>query len=65
MGIETPRRVRASLIGWRTEFDYSHRCLVTHSPPLPDDLLVNAADEVRIRQDLVLVALGKRTADFP
>jgi adenine deaminase len=38
---------------------------VTHSPPLPDDLLVNAADEVRIRQDLVLVALGKRTADFP
>ena len=34
------------------------------SAPLPDDLLVNAADEVRIRQDLVLVALGKRPADM-
>ncbi|NGN43462.1 adenine deaminase [Mesorhizobium sp. CGMCC 1.15528] len=30
---------------------------------LPDDLLINAADEIRIRQDLVLVALGKREAD--
>ena len=30
---------------------------------LPDDLLINAADEVRLRQDLVLVALGKRPAD--
>jgi adenine deaminase len=30
---------------------------------LPDDLLINAADEIRIRQDLVLVALGKRKAD--
>ena len=37
---------------------------MTHSSPLPDDLLVNAADEVRIRQDLVLVALGKRPADM-
>ena len=31
--------------------------------PLPDDLLIDAADEVRIRQDLVLTALGKRPAD--
>lgn len=31
--------------------------------PLPDDLLINAADEVRIRQNLALVALGKRPAD--
>jgi adenine deaminase len=30
---------------------------------LPDDLLINAADEVIIRQDLTLVALGKRPAD--
>jgi adenine deaminase len=30
---------------------------------LPQDLLIDAADEVRIRQDLVLVALGKRAAD--
>ncbi len=30
---------------------------------LPDDLLINAADEVRIRQHLALVALGKRPAD--
>ena len=30
---------------------------------LPDDLLIDAADEVRIRQDLVLTALGKRPAD--
>ncbi len=35
---------------------------MTHSP-LPDDLLIEAGDEVRIRQDLVLVALGKRPAD--
>lgn len=31
--------------------------------PLPDDLIINAADEVRIRQDLVLTALGRRPAD--
>ncbi len=31
---------------------------------LPDDLLINAADEVLIRQDLALVALGKRPADL-
>ena len=37
---------------------------MTASNPLPDDLLVNAGDEVRIRQDLVLVALGKRPADL-
>jgi adenine deaminase len=37
---------------------------VTKSSSLPDDLLVNAADEVRIRQDLVLVALGKRPTDL-
>ncbi|MGF6231834.1 adenine deaminase [Inquilinus ginsengisoli] len=30
---------------------------------LPDDLLIGAEDEVAIRQDLVLVALGKRPAD--
>ena len=30
---------------------------------LPDDLLITAADEVKIRQDLLLVALGKRPAD--
>jgi adenine deaminase len=30
---------------------------------LPPDLILNAADEVRIRQDLLLVALGKRPAD--
>jgi adenine deaminase len=28
-----------------------------------DDTLINAADEVRIRQDLVLTALGRRPAD--
>ncbi|WP_193337215.1 adenine deaminase [Devosia beringensis] len=31
--------------------------------PLPDDLLIHATDEVRIRQNLALVALGKRPAD--
>lgn len=31
---------------------------------LPDDLLIAAADEVKIRQDLTLVALGRRPADF-
>ena len=30
---------------------------------LPDDLLVNAVDEVSIRQDLTLTALGRRPAD--
>ena len=30
---------------------------------LPDDLLIDAAQEVAIRQDLVLVALGRRAAD--
>jgi adenine deaminase len=34
------------------------------TPPLPDDLLINAADEVLIRQDLTLVALGKRPAEL-
>lgn len=29
----------------------------------PDDFLISAADEVRVRQNLVLVALGKRPAD--
>lgn len=32
-------------------------------PHLPDDLIINAADEVAIRQHLALVALGKRPAD--
>lgn len=31
--------------------------------PLPQDLLIEAADEIRIRQHLALVALGKRPAD--
>ncbi len=31
--------------------------------PLPDDLLIDAASETLIRQDLVLTALGKRPAD--
>lgn len=31
---------------------------------LPDDLLIGAEDEVAIRQDLVLTALGKRPADM-
>lgn len=30
---------------------------------MPDDLLINAPDEVVIRQDLVLTALGRRPAD--
>jgi adenine deaminase len=30
---------------------------------LPDDLFINGADEIAIRQDLTLVALGKRPAD--
>ena len=33
------------------------------APALPDDLLIGAEDEVAIRQDLVLTALGKRPAD--
>ena len=35
------------------------------APPnaIPDDLLINASDEIRIRQDLVLTALGHRPAD--
>ena len=32
--------------------------------PLPDDLILNAADEVTIRQNLTLVALGKKPADL-
>src|ERR1700737_3039801 len=40
------------------------RVMVMASPnTIPDDLLINAADEIRIRQDLVLTALGRRTAD--
>ena len=31
---------------------------------LPDDLILNAGDEVAIRQHLTLVALGKRPADL-
>ena len=31
---------------------------------LPDDLILNAADEVTIRQNLLLVSLGKRPADL-
>jgi adenine deaminase len=36
---------------------------MTKTAPLPADLLIEPADEIRIRQDLVLVALGKREAD--
>jgi adenine deaminase len=36
---------------------------LTEVTTLPDDLLIDATDEIRIRQDLVLVALGKRPAD--
>src|SRR2546429_3061260 len=40
------------------------RITVMASPSaIPDDLLINAADEIRIRQDLVLTALGRRPAD--
>src|SRR6202048_824723 len=40
------------------------RIMVMASPSaIPDDLLINAADEIRIRQDLVLTALGRRPAD--
>jgi adenine deaminase len=35
----------------------------TSPDTLPEDLLIKAVDEVRIRQDLVLTALGKRPAD--
>src|SRR4051812_2845649 len=31
--------------------------------PLPDDLILNAQDDIAIRQNLTLVALGKRPAD--
>jgi adenine deaminase len=37
--------------------------MVASPPTRPDDLLINAADEVLIRQDLTLTALGKRPAD--
>ncbi|MGF7008334.1 adenine deaminase [Aminobacter sp. BE322] len=36
---------------------------MTKTAPLPADLLIDPADEIVIRQDLVLVALGKREAD--
>ena len=36
----------------------------TKTSELPDDLFINAADEVLIRQHLTLVALGKRPADL-
>jgi adenine deaminase len=36
---------------------------MTETTPLPDDLTINAADEIKIRQDLVLTALGKSSAD--
>ena len=39
-------------------------CKVLTLTILPDALLITAADEVIIRQDLTLVALGKRPADF-
>lgn len=36
---------------------------MTADDSFPDDLLIDAADEVRVRQDLVQVALGRRPAD--
>ncbi|MDH4986978.1 adenine deaminase C-terminal domain-containing protein [Aminobacter anthyllidis] len=36
---------------------------MTNTAPLPADLLIEPADEILIRQDLVLTALGKREAD--
>jgi adenine deaminase len=30
----------------------------------PDDLILNASDDIAVRQDLVLVVLGKRPADL-
>jgi adenine deaminase len=36
---------------------------MTKTAPLPADLLIEPADEILIRQDLVLTALGKREAD--
>ena len=40
----------------------SHRDAPLAAGGFPDDL-IDAANEVRIRQDLALVALGKRPAD--
>lgn len=37
--------------------------MVSPAAPLPADLLIDASDEIAIRQDLTLVALGKRAAD--
>ncbi|MBY5698556.1 adenine deaminase [Rhizobium leguminosarum] len=37
--------------------------MATSRTALPDDLLINASDEVLTRQDLVLTALGRRPAD--
>jgi adenine deaminase len=36
---------------------------MTETAKLPDDLLLDADDEIAIRQDLTLVALGRRPAD--
>lgn len=36
---------------------------MTKTAPLPADLLIEPADEIRIRQELVLTALGQREAD--
>src|SRR5262245_17418257 len=44
---------------------YRGRQVMTSLKEMPDDLLINAADEVRIRQDLVLTALGRRPAALP
>ncbi|BCP52696.1 adenine deaminase 2 [Kaistia sp. 32K] len=37
--------------------------MVSPAAPLPADLLIDATDEIAIRQDLTLVALAKRPAD--
>jgi adenine deaminase len=37
--------------------------MTSQNTNLPDDLIINAADEVLIRQDLTLTALGRRPAD--
>ncbi|MBZ9938912.1 amidohydrolase family protein [Mesorhizobium sp. BR1-1-16] len=37
--------------------------MLPSAAPLPDDLIIEAGDEIAIRQDLTLTALGKRPAD--
>src|SRR3954468_19889702 len=60
------RRVAASPVnrrGSEPRLQKSRRRVRQAMNAIPDDLLINAPDEVRIRQDLVLTALGRRPAD--